>query len=380
MLLERQQLPTLRNYLRPNKVILLLGPRRVGKTVLISQLVSELEEPYVLLNGESANTVRLLERRTVENYLSLLDGSRVLVIDEAQKVPDIGRVLKLMIDEIDGLRILATGSSAYDIENRMGEPLTGRKYTFRLFSLSEHELTQVDSRLNAEDHLRHRLVFGNYPELLQLPSDDERQFYLQELVSTYLLKDILAFEGIRNSDKILALLRLLAFQVGAEVSYSELGRQLGMDKNTVERYLDLLSKVFIIHQVGGFSRNLRKEIVKNKRWYFYDNGIRNTLTGNFNAIAIRQDVGALWENYAISERLKYQSYHRMLSYNYFWRTYDQQEIDWVEDRSGQLHAYEFKWSPTKKAKEPVAWRKAYPNASFEVIHRDNLADWIKKWG
>lgn len=201
----------------------------------------------------------------------------MLIIDEAQKIPDIGHALKLMIDEIVGLRILVTGSSAFDVENFTGEPLTGRKFTFKLFPLSEAEYDQRDSVLVRKDKLRERLVYGNYPELLQLETAEMKSRYLNDLVSSYLLKDILAFESIRNSDKILALLRLLAFQAGSEVSTTEIGKQLGMSGNTVSRYLDLLSKVFIIHRVGGFSRNLRKEISKSSKWYFFDNGIRNIL-------------------------------------------------------------------------------------------------------
>jgi len=209
-----------------------------------------------------------------------------------------------------------------------------------------------------------------------LPALEDKTDYLRDLVESYLLKDILEFEKIKNSDKIFDLLRLLAFQVGSEVSYTELGRQLSMSKNTVEKYLDLLSKVYILHSVSSFSRNLRKEIVKGKRWYFYDNGLRNILIGNMNPIEIRNDIGALWENYIISERIKYQKYNRMLVYNYFWRTYDQQEIDWIEDRGGILHGYEFKWNPNKKAKEPLAWKNAYPNSIFEVINRENYDSWI----
>ena len=201
---------------------------------------------------------------------------------------------------------------------------------------------------------------------------------MQELVNSYLLKDILEFENIKNSDKIFDLLRLIAFQIGSEVSYNELGRQLSMSKNTVEKYLDLLSKVYILHSVSAFSRNLRKEIVKGKRWYFYDNGIRNILIGNMNPIELRNDIGALWENYIIGERIKYQKYSRMLVYNYFWRTYDQQEIDWIEDRGGMLHAYEFKWSSNKKTKVPVAWKNAYLNSAFHVINSENYIHWIRE--
>ena len=308
--------------------------------------------------------------------MNLLGSKRILIIDEAQKIPEVGSILKLMVDEIEGIRILVTGSSAFDINQYTGEPLTGRKKTFNLFALCEEEFNQVETEVQKIANLKHRLVYGSYPELLQLPNSDDQREYLQDLVSAYLLRDILAFENIRNADKILSLLRLIAFQVGSEISYNEIGAQLSMSKNTVERYLGLLSKVYVVHSVSAFSRNLRKEIAKGKKWYFYDNGLRNILIGNMNSLNLRDDVGKLWENYVISERLKFQRYHRMLVYNYFWRTYDQQEIDWVEDRGGTLHAYEFKWSPSKRAKVPIAWQKGYENTVFNVVHRDNYLAWI----
>ncbi|MEM7009167.1 MAG: ATP-binding protein [Thermodesulfobacteriota bacterium] len=362
----------------PNKVIVLLGPRRVGKTVLINQLLEKTSEPYMLLNGENIDVRKRLEYRSTQNYRNLLGSKRFLIIDEAQKIPEVGQILKLMVDEIEGLKVLVTGSSAFDINKYTGEPLTGRKKTFNLFALSEKELEQTEDEIDRPANLRQRLIYGNYPELIHLVDSEDKTDYLKELVSSYLLKDILEFENIKNSDKIFDLLRLIAFQIGSEVSNTELGQQLSMSKNTVDKYLDLLSKVYILHSVGAFSRNLRKEIVKAKRWYFYDNGIRNILIGNMNPIEIRNDIGQLWENYVISERLKYQSYSRMLVYNYFWRTYDQQEIDWIEDREGILHAYEIKWNPLRKVKQPAAWKSTYKNSTFEVINNGNYHEWIKK--
>lgn len=361
----------------PNKVVVLLGPRRVGKTVLIKQIIEQFDEPYLLLNGEDGDTRKILEHRSKQSYVNLLGAKRTLIIDEAQKIPEVGSILKLMVDEIEGIRILVTGSSAFDINKYTGEPLTGRKKDFNLFALSEAELDQVENEIQKIANLKHRLVYGNYPELLQLADQSEKREYLQDLVNAYLLKDILEFENIRNSDKILNLLRLIAFQVGGEISYNEIGVQLSMSKNTVEKYLDLLSKVYVLHSVNAFSRNLRKEIAKGKKWYFYDNGLRNILIGNMNPIELRDDIGKLWENYIISERIKFQKYNRMLVYNYFWRTYDQQEIDWIEDRGGMLHAYEFKWNPNKKAKEPIAWKKGYENTTFEVVNSENYLNWIR---
>lgn len=375
-LIDRILKPQIHKSLIPNKVVVLLGPRRVGKTVLLDQIIEEIKDPYLLLSGEDFEVISILENRSIQNYKNILGNIRLLIIDEAQKIPDVGNKLKLMVDHIEGLKILITGSSAFDIGNYTGEPLTGRKTTYNLYALSEQELNQVESIIEKRANLKTRLIYGNYPELLQVSSNDGKAEYLREVINSYLLKDILAFENIRNSDKIISLLRLIAFQIGGEVSVQELGNQLSMSKNTVEKYLDLLSKVFIIHKVRGFSRNLRKEVTKNSKWYFYDNGLRNLLIANVNPIELRNDIGLLWENYIISERLKFQAYSKMIVNNYFWRTYDQQEIDWVEERGGKLYGYEFNWNPKKKGKIPGAWKKEYTDAEFVTINQDNYLEWI----
>ena len=362
--------------LQPNKVVILYGARRVGKTMLVNEILAKVNEPILRLNGDDINVHDKLSIRSIENYKQILGTCKLLYIDEAQKIPEIGLKLKLMIDEIEGLRIIISGSSSFDIHKNAGEPLTGRKYTFTLYTLSENEYTQVENNINKIDKIQERLVFGNYPELLHLPDRQDKVDYLNEMISSYLLKDILVYEHIKNSQKIFNLLRLIAFQIGGEVSLQELGIQLGISKNTVEKYLDLLSKVFILHKVEGFSRNLRKEITKNSRWYFLDNGIRNAVIANFNPLHARNDIGALWENYMISERLKYQEYRRISSNNYFWRTYEQQEIDWVEERDGSLFGYEFKWKE-EKVKIPTQWKSAYPDASFELININNFSEWLK---
>ena len=362
--------------LQPNKVVILYGARRVGKTMLVKEILANVNEPILRLNGDDINVHDKLSIRSIENYKQILGTCKLLYIDEAQKIPEIGLKLKLMIDEIEGLRIIISGSSSFDIHKNDGEPLTGRKYTFTLYTLSENEYTQIENNINKMDKVRERLVFGNYPELLHLPDRQDKVDYLNEMISSYLLKDILVYEHIKNSQKIFNLLRLIAFQIGGEVSLQELGIQLGISKNTVEKYLDLLSKVFILHKVEGFSRNLRKEITKNSRWYFLDNGIRNAVIANFNPLHARNDIGALWENYMISERLKYQEYKRISSNNYFWRTYEQQEIDWVEERDGSLFGYEFKWKE-EKIKIPTQWKSAYPDASFELININNFSEWLK---
>ena len=373
-MIPRSLLDPIIKYLTPGKVIILKGPRRVGKTVL-AQAIAEKNTDVLLLNGEDITTHELLQRRSVQHYKEIIGNSKMLIIDEAQKVPGIGDILKLIVDNLPYLKILISGSSSFDLHNSTGEPLTGRSYAFTLFPLAEEELYPGEHPSNYRDNLMTRLIFGSYPELLQLPSRDQKEKYLRELLSSYLLRDILALENIRNSSKILNLLRLISYQVGNDVSYNELGSSLGMSKNTVEKYLDLLRKVFILYKVEGFSKNLRKEIVKNSRWYFLDNGIRNAVIANFNMLNTRDDVGKLWENYIIAERLKYQEYHGISVNNFFWRTYDQQEIDWVEERDGKLFGYEFKWID-KKSKIPPAWQKNYPDAAFNVIHQDNYREWI----
>ena len=367
------------NKLQANKVILIFGARRVGKTVLVNNLLNQITEPVLKLNGEDINVHDRLAERSIENYKQLLGSYKLLYIDEAQKIPDIGLKLKLMIDEIKGLKIIITGSSSFGINKNAGEPLTGRKYSFTLFSLSENEYNQIENSIEKTGRLRERLVFGNYPELLHLPDRQDKIDYLNEIVSSYLLKDILVYENIKNSQKIFNLLRLIAFQTGGEVSLQELGKQLGISKNTVEKYLDLLSKVFILHKVEGFSKNLRKEITKNSKWYFLDNGIRNAVIANFNPLESRNDTGSLWENYIIGERLKYLEYNKISSNNYFWRTYEQQEIDWIEEREGKLFAYEFKWTESK-VKVPSQWKNTYTNSSYKVINKGNYLNWITNTG
>lgn len=362
--------------LKPNKVLILLGARRVGKTEFLKTYLSNYTEHYLLLNGEDYTTSLLLKNRTIENYKRLLGDNKLLVIDEAQAIPEIGKILKLMIDGIPNLKIIATGSSIFDLNNSLGEPLTGRSSTVYLFPFAQIEFSKQENLIETKSKLEERLILGCYPELLQYPSWNEKAKYISGLVNAYLLKDILTFEKLKKPDKLVNLLRLIAFQIGKEVSLPELGQQLGIDKNTVERYLDLLTKVFVLYKVQAYSKNPRKEISKSSRWYFYDNGIRNTLIANVNQLELRKDQGELWENYLVTERLKYQSYKGMLVNNYFWRTYSQQEIDWVEEREGKMFAYEFKWNSKKIKGAPSSWKKMYPNAEFKTIHRDNYLDFI----
>jgi predicted AAA+ superfamily ATPase len=361
----------------PNKVLILLGARRVGKTAFIKNYLATLpKSDYLQLNGEDIEDANLLKERSVSNYKRLLANIKLLVIDEAQNIPDIGLILKLIVDSIDGIKVIATGSSVFDLSNKLGEPLVGRKNTIYLFPLAQMEFSQIENYKETKSKLEERLLFGSYPELEQYPEWNDKSNYIKEIINSYLLKDILIFEGIKHSDKIYDLLRLIAFQIGKEVSVQELANGLQLSKNTVATYLDLLTKVFILHKVDGFSRNLRKEITKSSRWYFYDNGIRNGLIKNFNRLENRTDVGDLWENYLASERIKHQNYTQKVVTNYFWRTYDQQELDWLEETGNHLSGFEFKWNENRKAKIPTAFAKAYPEASFEVINKQNYLDFI----
>lgn len=361
--------------LQPGKVVLLIGARRVGKTVLIKKIIEQYSTEYMLLNGEDFDTQALLEKTSIAHYRNLIGSNTLFVIDEAQKIKNIGNICKLIVDNLPDVRVLLTGSSAFDLQNQFGEPLTGRKITFQLYPLAQSEFSQKENLVETRARLDERMLFGNYPEVWQIEDSKARVSYLKELTEDYLLKDILVFDGIRNAEKLRSLLRLIAFQIGKDVSYHEIGRQLGMSKNTVEKYLDLLTKVFVLFKVEGFSRNLRKEISKSSRWYFYDTGIRNVFTANFNFPNLRQDIGELWENYVISERMKKLSYDQIHTNYYFWRTYDHQEIDWIEERDGYLYGYEMKWG-NQTAKPPAAWIKNYPNASFKVIHPENYLEWV----
>lgn len=358
-----------------NKVILLFGTRSVGKTHLLKEIEKNLTIPFLHLNAEDIDIQLLLSNRSVANYKRIIGNSRLLIIDDAQVIPEIGKILKLMIDELDDLTIIATGSFAFDLSNKAGEPLTGRKFTYHLYPIAQVELSEQHNLLQIQQDLDERLIYGSYPEIFNLPTLNEKTEYLKELVNAYLLKDILAYETIQNSSKILDLLKLIAFQVGSEVSYDELARQLGMSKNTVERYLDLLTKVDILYKLGGYSSNLRKEVTKLSKWYFLDNGIRNAIINDFRLPALRNDIGALWENYCLYERIKHNAYQNKTVEYYFWRTYDQQEIDLIEVEGQLITAVDFKWGNQKK-KIPGYFSKNYPDAKFMIVNKSNYLDFI----
>lgn len=344
--IPQNQLERLKTLIQPGKVLILYGPRRVGKTTLIKKFL-EKEANALFVTGEDIFIQRHLSTSSIDQLEAFIGEHTLLVIDEAQHIPNIGQNLKLIVDHLPHVRVVATGSSTFDLAKEVGEPLTGRKYTLRLYPLSQIELNQVENTAKREAHLESRLIYGSYPEVITTKGDSTKREYLQELVSSYLLKDILAFKGVKKSKKL-----------------------------TVERYLDLFEQVFVIYNLRGFSRNLRKEVTRTSKYYFCDTGIRNALINNFNSLTRREDSGALWENYLVMERLKKQEYTRLWSHNYFWRTYDQKEIDWVEEREGLLFGYEFKWNHTHVA-PPKLWQETYPNASFECINQSNYMSFIE---
>jgi predicted AAA+ superfamily ATPase len=375
MYIKQKQLVNLERALTPGKAVVIYGARRTGKTTLLRQFLQGVEEPYLLVSGEDITVQGYLSSRSIEKLSAFVGANRLLVVDEAQKVPNIGANLKLIIDHIPEMRVIATGSSSFDLARSVGEPLTGRKTTLKLFPLAQMEIGQIEQRHQTDANLESRLIYGSYPEVVLTNDNRAREQYLREIVASYLYKDVLELDGIRHSAKISRLLQMISLQVGKEVSYTELGTALGMSKNTIERYLDLLEKAFVIQRLSGFSRNLRTEITKNSRYYFLDNGVRNALLNNFNPLDLRNDVGELWENYLVMERLKKQEYLLQHANNYFWRTYSQKEIDFVEEREGKLFGFEMKWGAAA-AKPPKEWLKAYPNAAWQLINRRNYLELI----
>ena len=357
------------------KVLMLYGTRRTGKTTIIENIVNKYPADTLVLQGEDMQVAEILQRRTIANYLQLTAGKKIIIIDEAQTIPDIGKVLKLMIDGVKGITIIVTGSSSFDLVYATGEPLVGRNLVYQLYPIAQAELSAVEDYITTARNLEQRLVYGSYPELWHIDNFQEKENYLKQMVSSYLLKDILTIENVKGPDVLYKLLQMLAWQVGSQVSTVELGNSLQLNRATVERYLDLLHKVFIIYPLTGYNNNLRKEVTKSKKWYFFDNGIRNALINNFSQLHQRNDVGQLWEQYILSERIKNNSYKSYHPEYFFWRTYDGQEIDLIESYNGKLHGFECKWK-ISRAKKPIAFGKAYPDAEFTLVNQDNYLQWL----
>jgi predicted AAA+ superfamily ATPase len=358
-----------------DKIVILYGARQVGKTTLIKTILKNRFGKILEINADQLKFREILSSTDLTQIKRLVSGYDLLFIDEAQQVPDIGLNLKIIKDNIPELKIIATGSSSFELANKISEPLTGRKWTFTLFPISLLELSEFKNPFELDSELSDFLTFGMYPEVFSYENKLDKMDYLKEIIESFLYKDLLTLSQIKNSGKIYELLQLLAYQIGSPVSYSELGRKLGLSTDTVISYVDLLEKVFVIFRLPGFSRNLRKEITKNKKIYFYDTGIRNALIEDFSLPDKRPDVGALWENFIISERIKRNNYKRAHAKSYFWRTYTGAELDYIEEVSGKLSGFEIKWKK-KKSKVPKSWVENYENTDFMVINSENYQDFL----
>ena len=365
----------LAKYLKPNKALILFGPRQVGKTTLLKDFLGSFNGNSRLDTGDDVNIQELFGLGDLKKLKEYAAGYDLIAIDEAQKIGRIGDTLKMLVDHVPGIKVVATGSSSFELSGQIGEPLTGRKVTLTLYPIAQMELKGIYNEHELREQLQERLIFGSYPEVVTASNMKEKARIAGELAQSYLLKDILSLDRIRNSKSLLDLLRLLAFQIGKEVSLSELGTQLGLDYKTVQRYLDLLEKSFVLFNVRGFSRNLRHEITSKSKYYFGDNGIRNAIISNFNGLKLRNDQGELWENFVFTERLKKRSYAEIFANTYFWRTWERQEIDLVEEREGRLFGYEAKWKHAK-LKSPVQWKQNYPEAVFDTISPENFLNFV----
>ena len=373
-MIERFLYKNIEDKLFKGKVIVLVGARQVGKTTMLKQILRN-KEDVLWLNGDELQVQNLFHNASADRLLSEFGRSKIVILDEAQRIENVGLRLKLLADADSDIQLIATGSSAFELANKVNEPLPGRKWEYQMFPLSFGEMVAHHGKMKEMRMLPRRVVYGYYPEVVT--SEGNEVEILKLLTDAYLYKDILSWENIKHPDKLQTLLRALAYQVGSQVSFNELSQMCSLDSKTVERYISLLEQCYIIFRLPSFSRNLRHELKASRKIYFYDNGIRNALIADFNAPEIRQDIGALWENFVISERMKHNEYYRHWVNRYFWRTTQQQEIDYLEEGCGILHAYEIKWNPRKKASITKTFTDAYPNANFSVITPDNIAEFLE---
>ncbi len=372
-MIERLLHKTLADKLFKKKVIILIGARQVGKTTLLRQILRE-KENVLWLNGDEMQIQNLFENASADRLLAEFGDSKIVILDEAQRIKNIGLRLKLIADSDSDIQMIATGSSSFELANEVNEPLTGRKWEYRMFPLSFGEMVTHHGKLKELRMLPRRIVYGYYPEVVMNEGNEVE--ILKLLTDAYLYKDILSWENIKHPDKLQTLLRALAYQVGSQVSFNELSQMCSLDSKTVEKYITLLEQCYIIFRLPSFSRNLRHELKASRKIYFYDNGIRNALIADYNAPEVRQDIGALWENFIVSERMKSNEYYHRWVNSYFWRTKQQQEIDYLEEGGGKLHAYEIKWNPKAKSTLTKTFSDAYPGTAFQVITPDTLADFL----
>jgi uncharacterized protein len=377
--MERQPIPRLleakiQGRLFGKKAILVFGPRQVGKTTLCMEILRKTDLPYTIFYGDDADIREAFAQANGTMLRNLIGDQKIILIDEAQRIPNIGLCLKIIVDQLPNVQVIATGSSSFDLANLSNEPLTGRKYEFFLYPLSFGEMVKHHGFLEEKRHLEHRMLYGYYPEIVTHANQEKELLNL--LAGSYLYKDLLMLEGIKKPMILEKLLRALAMQLGSEVNYNELGQIVGADKNTVEKYIDLLEKAFVIFRIPAFNRNVRSELKKGKKIYFYDCGIRNAILKNFNPLSSRLDVGGLWENFFLVERMKSLAANNQDAEFYFWRTTAQQEIDFIEESEGNLTAFECKWNPKTKTFFPSTFRDAYPNAALKVVNSGNFEEFI----
>ena len=358
------------------KAIILLGPRQTGKTTLLREVVKGLNHKVMWLDADEPIVRNQLTGVNISDLKKLIGNNEILVIDEAQQIKNIGLTLKLITDHIQQVQLLVSGSSALELAEEITEPLTGRKFEFFLYPVSFEELFDDHGWMEEKGLLEQRLIFGSYPEVVS--NLDNMKETLGLLAGSYLYKDIFKYKDLRRPELLESLLQSLALQLGSQVSYHELSQTIGADAETVHRYIELLEKTYVIFRLRSFSRNLRNELRKSRKIYFYDNGIRNALINNFSPLNLRTDKGALWENYLVSERMKFLHYNGLLANRFFWRTHQQQEIDYLEEKDGVINAFEFKWGTTAKARVPLTFANAYPNFTFELVTPDNFDFFLRR--
>jgi len=373
MEIKRKLHDTIEKELFGGKALIIMGARQTGKTTLLEQIFGN-RKGVVWFNADEPDVTALFEKPTSVRLKALFGNKQIVIVDEAQRIENVGLKFKLITDQLPEIQLVATGSSSFDLASQVNEPLTGRKWEHQLFPLSTQEMINHHGLLEETRMLPHRLVYGYYPEVVTSTGNERK--VLKEITDSYLYKDVLKFDKVKKPDKLIKLLQALAFQIGNEVSYNEIGNIIGLDNETVEKYILILERAYIVFKLGPFSRNLRKELKRSRKIYFYDNGIRNALIANFSEAGFRQDAGALWENYVISERKKFLHYNNIWANCYFWRTQDQQEIDYIEERDGTLYATEIKWNPVKNPRLPLTFSKAYPNHLYRVITRENFERFV----
>jgi len=372
-MIDRLLLQNVRTRLNSGKAIIITGGRQVGKTTLLKMLFPEKQE-VLWLNGDEPDIQKLFENITSSRLRALIGLKKTIIIDEAQRIPEIGLRMKLITDEIPGVQLIATGSSSFDLAGKINEPLTGRKWEFTIYPISFKEMVSQHGLLEERRLIPHRIVYGYYPDIINNPGDERAR--LRQLADSFLYKDILVLDQIKKPERLMKLLQALAFQIGSQVSYNELSQICGLDPKTVEKYVLLLEQTYIIFRLNSFSRNLRNELKSSRKIYFTDNGIRNAIISDYNHAEARNDIGQLWENFLVSERIKYLNNDGLYRNLWFWRTTDQREIDLVEEDEGRLNVFEFKWNPGAKIKLPKLFLSAYPGAQFSVINRDNFDEFL----